>query len=57
MELAAKLQIKPGMQVAVVAVPTDAPDLAGLGPLATDPAQAGAVIAFARRRADLSRSC
>ena len=56
MELAAKLQIKPGTQVAVVAAPTDAPDLAGLGPLATDPAQAGAVIAFARRRADLSQT-
>jgi hypothetical protein len=56
MELAAKLQIKPGTQVAVVAVPTDGPDLAGLGPLATDPAEAGAVIAFARRRADLSQT-
>ena len=54
MDLTAKLQIKPGMQVALLAVPPDGPDLDGLGPLATDPAQAGAVIAFARRRADLT---
>jgi len=53
-ELAAKLQIKPGTQVAVVAGPADGPDLTGLGPLATDPAEAGAVIAFARHRADLT---
>ena len=56
MDLAAKLQIKPGTQVAVLAVPTDGPDLAGLGALAADPAQAGAVIAFARRRADLTEA-
>jgi hypothetical protein len=54
-DLAAKLQIKPGTQVAALAVPTDGPDLAGLGPLDTDPAAAGAVIAFARRRADLAQ--
>jgi hypothetical protein len=54
-DLAAKLQIKPGTQVAVLAVPADGPDLAGLGPLATDPARASAVIAFARRRADLTQ--
>jgi len=56
MELAAKLQIKPGMQVAVVAVPADGPDLTGIGTDGTDPAQADAVIAFARLRADLSRA-
>jgi hypothetical protein len=54
-DLAAKLQIKPGTQVAVLAMPADGPDLSGLGPLATDPARASAVIAFARRRADLTR--
>ena len=54
MDLAAKLQIKPGTQVAVVAGPADGPDLGGLGPLTADPAQAGAVIAFARQRADLT---
>jgi hypothetical protein len=56
MELAAKLQIKPGTQVAVLARPADGPDLDGLGPLAVDPAQAGAVIAFALRRADVARA-
>jgi len=56
MELAAKLQIKPGTKVALLAVPADGPDLAGVGPLATDPAKAGAVIAFARRRADLTQT-
>ena len=56
MELSAKLQIKPGTQVAVLAVPADGPDLADLGPSGTDPAQAGAVIAFALRRADLAEA-
>ena len=56
MELAAKLQIKPGTQVAVVAGPPDGPDLADLGPLAADPAQADAVIAFARQRADITQA-
>jgi hypothetical protein len=55
-DLAAKLQIKPGTQVAIVAAPDDGPDLAGLGPLASDPAEAGAVIAFARQRADLAQA-
>jgi hypothetical protein len=53
-ELAAKLQIKPGIQVAVVAAPADGPDLADLGQRAADPAEADAVIAFARQRADLT---
>jgi hypothetical protein len=52
-DLAAKLQIKPGVTVAAVAVPEDGPDLSGLGPSA-EPAQAGAVIAFARSRSELS---
>jgi hypothetical protein len=54
MELAAKLQIKPGMQVCVVAAPAGGPDLSGLGPPTDDPANAGAVVAFARLRADLT---
>jgi hypothetical protein len=53
-DLAAKLQLKPGTQVAVVARPADGPDLADLGPPASDPAEAGAVVAFARLRADLT---
>ena len=56
MELAAKLQIKPGTQVAVLGARADGPDLTGIGPLATDPAEAGAVVAFARRRADLTKA-
>jgi hypothetical protein len=40
--------------VAVIAAPPDGPDLAGDGlTLTASPAQAGAVIAFARRLADL----
>ena len=56
MDLAAKLQIKPGTTVALLAVPADGPDLAGIAPLAADPAQADAVIAFARLRADLTEA-
>jgi hypothetical protein len=52
MDLAAKLQIKPGTTVATVAAPDGGPDLSGAGPAAI-PADAGAVIAFARRRDDL----
>lgn len=54
MELTAKLQIKPGTQVSVVAAPADGPDVSGLGPRASEPAEAGAVIAFVRLRADLA---
>jgi len=54
MELAAKLQIKPGAQVAVVAAPSDGPDLSALGPRAADPAAADAVIAFVTRAAELA---
>jgi hypothetical protein len=56
MDLAGKLQIKPGTLVAIVAAPAEGPDLAAGGALQTTatPAEAGAVIAFARRRADLA---
>ena len=53
MDLVAKLQIKPGTNVAVLAAPADGPDVSGLGP-AADPAEAGAVLAFARMAAELS---
>jgi hypothetical protein len=52
-DLVAKLQIKPGTHVAVVAAPADGPDLSGLGPPA-EPAVAGAVLAFARTSAELT---
>jgi hypothetical protein len=54
MDLADKLQIKPGTEVIVVAAPADGPDLSGLGPKAGDPAAAGAIIAFVRQAADLT---
>jgi hypothetical protein len=53
MDIAAKLQIKPGTVVCAVAVPADGPDLSGAGP-AGAPGEAGAVIAFALRSADLA---
>jgi hypothetical protein len=53
-ELAAKLQIKPGTTVAVVAAPADGPDLSALGALAGDPRVAGAVLAFALTTADVA---
>jgi hypothetical protein len=53
-DLAAKLQIKPGTQVAVIGLPADGPDLAPLGSPASNPAAAGAVVAFTRRRDDLT---
>lgn len=52
MDLAAKLQIKPGTVVAAVGAPDDGPDLAGLGTRG-EPADAGAVIAFVRRSDEL----
>lgn len=54
MDLAAKLQIKPGTRVALVAAPADGPDLTGIGPAAADPAEAGAVIAFVLTAAELA---
>jgi hypothetical protein len=53
-DLAAKLQIKPGMTVSVVGTGPDTPDLAGLGPPAAGPAEATAVVAFIRFAAELS---
>ena len=53
-ELAAKLQIKPGTTVSVLGAPTGGPDLSGLGPPASVPAEAGAVIAFVRLSAELT---
>jgi hypothetical protein len=53
-ELAAKLQIKPGTQVAVVGPRPDGPDLSDLGPQAADPVAAGAVIAFVILAAELT---
>jgi hypothetical protein len=55
-ELAAKLQIKPGWQVAVVGAPANGPDLSGIGPPAPDPAAADAVIAFVVQAAELTGS-
>jgi hypothetical protein len=52
-DIAARLQIKPGTAVCALAVPEGGPDLSGLGPAAS-PAEAGAVIAFAVRSADLA---
>ena len=54
MDIAAKLQIKPGTQVAVIGHPADGPDLAPLGQSVNDPAAADAVVAFARLRSDLT---
>ena len=54
MELAAKLQIKPGAQVAVVAARAHGPDLSGLGPQAAGPGTADAVIAFVARAAEIT---
>jgi hypothetical protein len=56
MDLASRLQIKPGMLVSIVAAPAGGPDLAADGALqlADSPAEAGAVIAFVPRRADLA---
>lgn len=52
MDLAAKLQIKPGTIVAAVGAPEDGPDLSAAGP-AGPAAAAGAVIVFVRRGDDL----
>jgi len=53
-ELASKLQIKPGAVVSVIGAPPDGPDLSGLGPAAAGPAEAGVVIAFVRQSAELA---
>src|ERR1700728_682805 len=53
MDLAAKLQIKPGSIVAAVAAPDGGPDLSGIGQPGS-PSNAQAVIAFVRSSANLA---
>jgi hypothetical protein len=53
MDLAGKLQIKPGTAISTLAAPAGGPDLSGLGQPA-EPAEAGAVIAFVHRSDDLT---
>jgi hypothetical protein len=56
MDLAGKLQIKPGTVVCTVGAPADAPDLSGAGP--RGPAsEAGAVIAFRSHSATSGPPC
>jgi hypothetical protein len=52
MDLADKLQIKPGTVVATVGAPADGPDLSGIGQ-AGEPGEAGAVVTFVHTGADL----
>ena len=54
MELSAKLQIKPGSKVAILAVPGDGPELTGLGDAVADPAAADVVIMFVKNREELA---
>lgn len=54
MELAAKLQIRPGARVAIVAARPDGPDLSALGAQAADADAADVVIAFVTRAAELT---
>lgn len=54
MHLAAKLQIKPGMQVSILGTRPDGPDLSSLAPQIDDPAEARAVIAVVVLAADLT---
>ncbi len=54
MDLAGKLQLKPGQSVSIVNEPADiALDLGGGHPAAGDPSEADAVIVFATDRAEL----
>ncbi len=56
MDLAAKLQLKPGQSVAIVNRPEDAPlQLGDDHPVGDDPDQADAIIVFSANRADLER--
>ncbi len=56
MDLAAKLQLRPGQSVAIVNQPGDAAlDLGAAHPVAEDPDQADAVIVFSVNRDDLER--
>jgi hypothetical protein len=52
-DLAAKLQIKPGMHVSILGTGPDRPDLSGLAGPADQSTEAGAVIAFVTRAAEL----
>jgi hypothetical protein len=55
MDVAAKLQIKPGQRIATVAAPEDVAPIAGDGTSAADtPATADVVVAFVRSRAELT---
>ncbi len=56
MELADKLQIKPGTAVSVLAAPADGPDLSGIGRSGVGQADADAIIAFVQCSADLAGS-
>ena len=56
MKLAAKLQIKPGAAVCILAAPADGPDLSGVGRPAREPADADAVIAFVQHSSGLAGS-
>jgi hypothetical protein len=55
MDVAAKLQIKPGQRVATIAAPGDVPPIAGEGTVpAGTPDDADVVVAFVRTRAELA---
>ena len=54
MDLAAKLQIKPGTHVTILGTRPDGPDLSDLAQPPGGPAEAGAVIAFVVMAADLA---
>ncbi|MGE5286966.1 MAG: hypothetical protein ACM3ML_07145 [Micromonosporaceae bacterium] len=57
MDLAAKLQIKPGQRVAIIASPAEAPiSLPREYEMVADPVAADAVVAFARASEDLATS-
>lgn len=54
MDVAAKLQIKPGQRIAIIAAPGDVPPIAGEGTdSAGPPDDADVVVAFVRTRAEL----
>jgi hypothetical protein len=54
MDVSAKLQIKPGSKVAILAAPDDGPQLTGSWEAVADPASADVVIVFAKNRDDLA---
>ena len=53
MDLTAKLQIKPGQTVAALGAPDGVPPLGGGANPAAEPADADAVVAFVRNKAEL----